>query len=283
MADSEPADLEWQFNPRCSVPDFEAFMQARADACARILQREPDVILEAYGPDPRAFYLVVPAAANGRKPALVYIHGGYWRSGAPQDNAVLIPVLKSLGAIPIFLGYPLCPTTPLQHVVEAVKTGLAHIRTNASRFGVDPKRIVIAGTSAGAHLTAMAMATDDRSNPIARSALLLTGIYDLTPVPLISVNTDIGLAPNDVAPLSPMRLPLPIGRSLCFAVGGREPSMWRAQTHAYANLCCAAGCATAVHVIEGRHHLDVYEEIMAGGATLNRALAAQIEVAGRSA
>jgi arylformamidase len=267
----DPSALDLQFNPRLAVTDPDGILAERARASAAVartmaVQREP------YGDGGREYYLVAGApAANARQPAVIFLHGGYWRSGSAEDNLVLAPGISALGARPIFLGYPLCPDTSLPDVSRAALRGVEAILARADDLGIDTGRIVLAGTSAGAHLSARLVAEPAMTGRIC-GAVQLTGIYDLTPVPLLGVNAEIGLDPSDVQPLSPLFQNYPALPTV-FAVGGLEPPMWRAQTFAMAAAARAGGAPTTMIDVPGRNHFDLLMELTSPTSELSRALA----------
>lgn len=55
--------------------------------------------------------------------------------------------------------YDLCPVVTVEEMVRQVRAAIARTRHNAESFGGDRNRIIVAGHSAGAHLTAMATLT----------------------------------------------------------------------------------------------------------------------------
>ncbi|MCC6213091.1 MAG: alpha/beta hydrolase [Burkholderiales bacterium] len=253
-------DLEWHFNPRLSVSAFEECFADRRARSQQVLRSHPVLHRETYGQHSRAYYLAAPLPDKPRAPAMIYIHGGYWRSGVAEDNALLIPRLHELGIVPILLGYPLCPESKLPDVVAHVRLAIDHIRANNRKLGIDESRLLIAGTSAGAHLAAMVLALDDKR--LFQAAMLFSGIYDLTPVPLLGVNDEIGVRPRDVRPMSPaLQMPARNVR-MSLAIGADEPALWQAQTFAFENLYRAGGCSTSLHVAPGRHHFNLYEELL---------------------
>lgn len=269
------AILDQQFNPRLAVPDAELLLVERRRESMAVAERVA-VRRMAYGPGPREHFFVVGESPNGgsRTPAVIFIHGGYWRAGAAEDNFHLAPAIAEMGARAVFLGYPLCPGSRLPEIIEAVRRGVNAVLDAASELGIDAGRVVLVGTSAGAHLTASLLAYGDVATRI-HGALLLTGIYDLTPVPLLAVNGEIGLDAAVARNHSPLfcrysRVPS------VFAVGAREPPMWRAQTFAMAALARASGAATAVIDAPDRNHFDLLTEIVLPGSAINQALASLV-------
>ena len=127
----------------------------------RDVERVTDV---AYAADGRSNLLDVyrhrsrPTSA----PTLLYLHGGRFRWGRKsREGRPLLFHLASHGWTCISANYHLSPTPAEgfpRHLVD-VKKVIAWARTDGRRYGVDPDFIVLAGSSAGAHLTMMAALT----------------------------------------------------------------------------------------------------------------------------
>lgn len=272
---TDPTELDLQYNPRLAVPDAEGLLAERREE-SRAAVMGMDIRKVVYGSTPRECFFAVgrPQGAGRLNPAVIFIHGGYWRAGAAEDNFALAPAITALGAQPIFLGYPLCPDARLREVIEAATRGVKTILAAAGELGIDADRIVLSGTSAGAHLTA-SLLTDDELAVRICGALLLTGIYDLKPVPLLGVNKEIGIDEADVRERSPLHR-VYRGVPSVFAVGGREPPMWRAETFAMAAAVHASGTSVTTIDVPNRNHFDLLMEITLPGSAMNEALAGLI-------
>lgn len=101
-------------------------------------------------------------SAPDRAPAFIHLHGGGFRWGRKsRDARLLLHRLAAEGWIVLSANYTLS-TTPSagfpRHLVD-VKRLLAWAHEAGPRHGIDPERIVLSGSSAGAHLTAMAAVT----------------------------------------------------------------------------------------------------------------------------
>ena len=97
-------------------------------------------------------------------PTLIHFHGGRFRWGRKSREArPLLHRLAAQGWTCISANYLLTPT-PAEgfpdHLVD-VKRVIAWARTEGRKHGVDPTAVFVAGSSAGAHLTAMAALTAD--------------------------------------------------------------------------------------------------------------------------
>ncbi|MBE7701463.1 alpha/beta hydrolase [Oerskovia sp. Sa1BUA8] len=101
-------------------------------------------------------------------PTLVYFHGGGYVSGRKELEArAMLSRLASHGWVCVSANYGLRPTTNFPgHLVDA-KQVLAWVQDHGARYGADPARVVVAGSSAGAHLAALAALTpgDPRFQP----------------------------------------------------------------------------------------------------------------------
>lgn len=103
-------------------------------------------------------YIFTPhdrAPTNGR-PAIVFFFGGGWTSGSPQQFEKQCQYFASRGMVAITADYRVASrqgAKPVQCVADA-KSAIRWARKNAARLGIDPKRIVASGGSAGGHLAA---------------------------------------------------------------------------------------------------------------------------------
>ena len=126
----------------------------------------------AYGDDGTSNLLDVYRQRSHPSPAptLIYLHGGGFKWGRKKWEArPLIHRLASAGWTCISANYHLA-ATPAEgfpdHLID-VKKVISWARTHGHEHGVDPETIFLAGSSAGAHLTAMAALTanDRRFQP----------------------------------------------------------------------------------------------------------------------
>ncbi len=102
--------------------------------------------------------LAVPEESGDRpRPAIVFVHGGGWRSGDKRRDNFLGPTLEfaSKGYVCITINYRLSGEAPMPACIEDVKCAVRWLRAHAKQYNVDPERIGAYGNSAGAHLVAM--------------------------------------------------------------------------------------------------------------------------------
>ncbi|MGD9571251.1 MAG: alpha/beta hydrolase [Thermoleophilia bacterium] len=108
-------------------------------------------------------------------PVLVYLHGGgYFSGGRHREGRALLHTLADRGWICVSAGYRLRPEAGFEDHLADARRALAWARDNAGRYGGDPARLVMAGSSAGAHMTAL-LALDPETDLTA--AICLYGHY----------------------------------------------------------------------------------------------------------
>ncbi len=267
-ANVAPGEIDWegQFNPRVAVPNFDQIMDERKRASAQIRQRRPCLSGLRYGEAERSTLDAFPA--KSATATLVYIHGGYWRSGQAQDNSAIAEHFCAAGAAVFLPNYSLCPDATVPQIVDQIAQAIAWVKTAGCDYGANPDALYLCGTSAGAHLAAMLLA----SNSGIAGACLISGIYDLAPVLKVSVNAEIGLNEETAERMSPMVHP-PAGHPrLIMAVGGLEPPLWVRQTHDYAIQCEARGLECDVLEIPDANHFSVVEALYRGSAPIAAAM-----------
>ncbi|HZP66759.1 MAG TPA: alpha/beta hydrolase [Rudaea sp.] len=92
-------------------------------------------------------------AANA--PVFVMVHGGGWRLGDKAMGRMVdskIARWAPRGIVFVSIDYGLLPATPVTRQVDDIAQALAYVQRHAADWGGDPKKIVLMGHSAGAHL-----------------------------------------------------------------------------------------------------------------------------------
>lgn len=116
----------------------------------------------AYGADAKQRLDLSLPAAKGKKPVLLFIHGGGWSIGDKRHSAQLKQqFITGLGWAYVSTNYRLVPDATVEQQAADVAAAIAWIRNHAAEQGLDPDRIVLMGHSAGAHLAAL-VAADTR-------------------------------------------------------------------------------------------------------------------------
>jgi acetyl esterase/lipase len=129
-------------------------------------------------------YLVNPGPPGGApRPAILHIHGGGFVVGAARR---WLPYLQGIAAaldcLIVTVDYRLAPETPFPGALEDNYSALGWLHANAAALGVDPRRLILMGESAGGgHAAMLAIAARDRGEiPIAYQMLIFPMLDDRT-------------------------------------------------------------------------------------------------------
>ena len=94
-------------------------------------------------------------------PAVVFIHGGAWKGGYRQMYHYYCVKFAEHCYVAATISYRLTGEAPFPAAVEDTKCAVRWVRANAEKLGIDPKRIGVAGGSAGGHLAMMIAYSSD--------------------------------------------------------------------------------------------------------------------------
>lgn len=163
----------------------------------------------AYGPHERQAYDVyLPAGAEAPMPVVVFYHPGAWQRR--DKRAVRTMFMLEHGFAVVSIGYRLAQHAQFPAQVQDANDGLRHLLDHADDYGIDPERVVLAGTSAGAHLATLAVLANDQTafHPVEgfrpRGIMAIYGAYDMPRLVQDEELTDV----DQSSPDSPLGLML---------------------------------------------------------------------------
>jgi acetyl esterase len=138
------------------------FADGVAQRTASLLKRAPidivSVLGESYGRHRDAkMDVYVPASGarpGSRLPTIVWTHGGAFVGGSKEELAGYFKIIADAGFTVVGVGYSLAPGATYPTPVRQLGMALRHLQANADRLHVDPTRLVLAGDSAGSHISA---------------------------------------------------------------------------------------------------------------------------------
>ena len=279
------AELDAQYNNRARVPEhveIHAAYQAEGNAVLADFETWLDV---SYGPsDEETLDIYLPgnsaSAAGGGAPVNVFLHGGYWYSRHKNDFRFLARGLVPAGGVLVVVNYALIPSVDLDELVRQCRAAVAWTYHNAAAFGGDAERLYVSGHSAGGHLTAMMMAADWPASGLpadtVKGGCALSGLYDLTPIPLGYMHDTLSFTPEQVARNSPIALAPPPGAPLIVAVGGDESEEFLRQSGDFADQWQGGGTPVRSMVLPGINHFTILGEFANPESGLTRAVQKQM-------
>lgn len=124
------------------MPRLQGLKVDRDLTYARIGDRA--LALDLYRPDD---------STDARRPLVVWIHGGGWRSGTKFPTQAAL--LARDGYVVASVEYRLSGEAAFPAQIEDCRAAIRWLRASAARYGIDPDRVGVWGASAGGHLVAL--------------------------------------------------------------------------------------------------------------------------------
>ncbi len=246
-----------EYSPRNQVPDLRAmFRQWSVDGMAwRAKHAALDI---AYGATADETFDLYRPARVARPPVWMFIHGGYWQATGKEQHAQFMQGMLDAGYAVANVDYGLAPETSLEKIVAQIGACIDFIARSGEALGVDASAIHVSGHSAGGHLAAMMACRTDGAQ--VRSALLLSGLFEMTPFEFLPMGRIVGLkGAADIDALSPARRPCRAAR-IGVALGGLESDEFKWQSDEIARVWKAP---SPLHVA-GANHFTLLDGLNAG-------------------
>lgn len=203
-------ELDRDYDVENTVPDFMKYALEYEQFSAETREALNCEVGVFYGPTLMETVNIFPQKKGAKAPILIFIHGGFWRSLTADVFDFVAEGPVKTGYAVVNVTYALCPNVTIGEIVRQVRGAITWAVRNADSFGGDPARIYLAGHSAGAHLTAMALLTnwnDEYGLPsdVVKGAIAISGVYDLAPLACCFAQPSLRITGDDILNLSPIR------------------------------------------------------------------------------
>ena len=123
--------------------------------------------------------------AGDNHPVLVFVHGGSWKD---YDKKLFAPVamrLLPLGMVVVIPNYTLHPDADYEQMASEVAAAVSWTLEEIQNYGGDPQRVILAGHSAGGHLSGLVLMDPRFLGAYGHSSdeicgwIGLSGVYDV--------------------------------------------------------------------------------------------------------
>ena len=214
-----------------------------------------------------------------KAPIVIFIHGGAWRLGRAGDYAFPAPLFTEAGAHWITPDFDsvLDVNGNLMVLASQVRNAVAWVYENAEHFNGDKNRIYVCGHSSGAHLVAVCMTTDWKSEfnlpqDFLKGGLCCSGMFDLKPVRLSSRSEYLNITDEIEQQLSPQRQLHHLHAPLLISHGTDESPEFIRQSHDFAKAIDALGKPLHYTIGIDLNHFEVLETLANKTGLLGSAL-----------
>jgi arylformamidase len=257
--------LEREYSPSVCVASIDPFLEAYVERSRRAAERLPYRRNVRWGEGGDEVFDFFPAASPDA-PLLLFFHGGYWQEHSKTDVLFVATNCVARGIAYASVEYTLAPEATVPEIVEQCRRAVGSIHSQASALGFDSRRMVVGGSSAGAHLAAMLL-VEGWPKPLGcredlvGAAILLSGIYDLEPIVPTYINQALHMTEEVAAAVSPMRHRLGPAIPVIVACGENETEEFKRQSRAFATRLKEAEFPVESMEVVGANHFDIVFEI----------------------
>ncbi len=247
------AERDAAYDNNAAVKNSAALIAERNEASGRLRGTLKSHLDLPYGERANNKIDLYPAAKPDA-PCLVFLHGGYWQRNSRELFAMLVEGLAAHGWSVAVPGYSLAPEVSLTEIVAEIPRALDWLAAHGASYGIAGP-VLLSGWSAGAHLVAMAL-----DHPHVHAGLAISGVYDLAPIRDTGLNNALKLTDEEIATLSPLRLPVTPKR-LDIAYGSNELPALVCDSINLHHKRTAAGAPGALIPVEGADHFTILEAL----------------------
>lgn len=248
------AELDAAYDNRAVAPRLGE-MKDDWDRRSKALYESAKVARDyAYGSGPRQRLDFFHARSKGR-PTLAFIHGGYWQWNEKEPHAFIAEGMLAHDVNVALVEYTLAPAATMSQIVAEIRSAIAWLVARLETELGASARLVVAGHSAGGHLTATAAGL-----PGVTAAIPISGLFDLQPIRLSYLNSPLKMDIAEAGANSPLHFRLPVVPMSVIFGAAELPELVR-QSQDYAAVLIGAGRPARSLALPGEDHFTILEQL----------------------
>lgn len=269
MHEDVKVTLEREYSPSSVAPDYRKTVAAYAAESANVLGARAHRRL-AYGAAVDEYSIVFDAASSDRRLMFVFIHGGYWQELAAEDSCFPAAGFLARGISYAAVNYTLAPNATIEEMIGQCGCAIEELTRE-----YPDTNLVLAGSSAGAHLAAMQAVRMPESADVRHrvvGSILISGIYDLRPLIHTYINAPLKLDPIRAQIVSPALLPVRQVAPTLVCWGEHETAEFKRQSAEHAERLAKYGVPVERLEVAGRNHFDILFDLANPASQLGKAV-----------
>jgi acetyl esterase/lipase len=213
-----------------------------------------------YGRENRQVLDIYQPPAQAPSPTVVFFYGGGWEEGERGDYFFVGSALAARGFATVIPDYRVFPEVRFPVFIEDAAEALRWTVDHIAEFGGDPRRLIVMGHSAGAHIAAMlafdrkwlaGVGFDAKSD--LNAIIGLAGPYDFLPLHSETLKEIFGPEPG-LAATQPINFVEVDAPPAFLATGRRDRSVDPGNTVRMAARIKSAGCKVQVRLYDRVNH-----------------------------
>jgi arylformamidase len=260
------AELDVAYNNRAVVPGWQDYLDRwRRNGHATYAHADARDLRYGSG-DRHRMDLFMPK--DGKSPVCLFLHGGYWQWNDKEGQAFVADGILKIGLGAAIGEYTLAPAASMSEICREAEMQVEFLSEELKRRNHDGQ-IVVCGISTGAHLLACTLHLD-----YVVGAVFMSGIYDLEPIRLSSLNEAIQMSWEEARQHSPLHQVPDSMPSVVLAFGTHERPEIQRQSTDYGSALCANGHHAVLLPVEGADHFSILETLSDGEGEVAKALRA---------
>ncbi|WP_169569702.1 alpha/beta hydrolase [Sneathiella limimaris] len=255
--------LDAEYNNQAKVHNFKNFV-TEWNALSQTARDEfPNHVSVVYDPSSNQSLDLFYPVNEGTSPApvQVFFHGGYWKAFTKESFHFVARAFAHHGIATAIVDYQLIPNIDMAELIRQCRQSLAYLYEQAEQLKINGNEINISGHSAGGHIVAMCLASDwakfgsNLPKDLVKSAVGLSGLYDLEPISKCFLQQDLNLTISDVETLSPIHLDTPKNGVFLPLVGAEEGPEYIDQSERLASKW--QNCSKSAGILAPYNHFTI--------------------------
>jgi len=260
-------ELEKQYNVRNNRADYETKIVPDWINRSAITRKNLKSIIDiSYGKSEKQKLDFFPSS-DRNSPTVIFFHGGYWQRGDKSVYSFLANSFIKNNINFLAVGYDLCPKISITEIVSQAQEAIVWIWKNANKLEINKDKFIVAGHSAGGHITGMMMGIDwNKISPDLPTNLILAGIPIsalnlLEPIRHTSLNDALKMDKEEAKNQSPIYLLPKTNAPQLVVYGANETDEFHRQSDMYYKKFNSNERIIKRYIVSDADHFDEMNEL----------------------